>query len=516
MLELLDTSLRDGGQNTAVNYSFADKLDSILSLDHLGVGFIEMGSPGFNSVDAELLSTKIDLKNANLVGFGSTRKKLTVATEDSVFMSLVNSNAKYITIYGKASVLHINEVLKTTKLENLAMIVDSIATAVFNNKSVLFDAEHFFDGYKQDPSYAMQVLKSASEAGAKRLILCDTNGSMTPDEILPIVRKVVLTFPKNIIGIHCHNDIGLAVANTLSAVKAGATHIQGTLNGIGERCGNANLSTLIPILKLSKNCNFSKPIVLENLQDTALALASIANMSIPDNTPFVGRAAFAHKAGTHADGVLKSPISFEHIDPTLVGNTRKFVLSGSSGKHIIYKKLQPFFKELTRDDIKLDAIVKKVKEQEKFGFTYEGAEASFILLAHSILLGDIANFKLKNYKLIDNSADEENFVSVSIEAKGKTNTAEAYGVGPVHAIDLAMRDCLVAHYPTLAETKLIDYKVRVLNPKSATSALVSVVITSTNNKQIWRTVGVDCNIIKASINALTDSYNYALLLKSKF
>ncbi len=514
MLEVLDTSLRDGGQNTAINYSNADKYDSILSLDSLGVGFIEMGAPGFNNADAELLQKDIPLKNSTLVAFGSTRKKLTVATEDSTFMALVNANVKYVSIFGKASVLHINEVLRTTKLENLAMIVDSIATATLHGKSVLFDAEHFFDGYKQDQAYAMQVLKSAYEAGAERLILCDTNGSMTPDEIVPIVRKVVLTYPKCIIGIHCHNDLGLAVANTLSAVKAGATHIQGTMNGIGERCGNANLSTLIPILKITKGLNFSKPIVLEHLRDTAFALASIANMAVPDNAPFIGRASFAHKAGTHADGVLKSPMSFEHIDPTLVGNTRKFVLSGASGKHIIFKKLQPFFKELDRDDVKLDTIVQKVKEQEKIGFTYEGAEASFIMLAHAVLRGELSNFNLKNYKLIDDSDCAKNKVTVTIEAGNNTKTAEAFGVGPVHAIDLALRDCLISLYPTLAQTRLIDYKVRVINPKSATSALVSVVITSTNGKQIWRTVGVDCNIIKASIKALTDSHNYALFIAS--
>ncbi|MFI3229610.1 MAG: citramalate synthase [Bacillota bacterium] len=514
MLEILDTSLRDGGQNTAINYSLIDKLDTISSLDKFGITFIEMGAPGFNALDAELADSSIPLKNAKLVGFGSTRKKLTAACDDTVLMSLINSKVDYISLFGKASILHIEEVLQTTKEENLAMIADSITMAVKHNKSVIFDAEHFFDGYKQDSDYAISVLKAATDAGASRIVLCDTNGGATPEEVYAITKLVVELLPNCIIGIHCHNDMGLAVANTLSAVNAGAKHIQGTLNGIGERCGNANLSILLPILQISKGYTFNTNIQLDLLKNTAFTLASIANMTVPDNAPFIGRAAFAHKAGMHADGVLKSTNSFEHIDPSIVGNTRKFILSGSSGKHIIFKKLQPFFPELDRNDPKLDLIHKKIKEQEKSGITYEGAEASFIILAHDILRKKMSHFALSNYTLVDNSAEKQNFVSVTIDAGHNIKTAEAYGVGPVHAIDLAMRECLVALYPTLADTRLIDYKVRVINPKSATSALVSVVITSTNNKHIWRTVGVDSNIIKASINALTDSHNYALFIEN--
>lgn len=509
MLEILDTTLRDGAQNTGINFSVLDKRDVIKALDAFGIAFIEAGAPGFNAKDSELLSEKIH-SSANIAAFGSTRKKNLTAKTDDSFLKLLNTPVNTVVIFGKASASHIKSVLCTTLDENLNMIVDSVATATEFGKNVIYDAEHFFDGYRENPEYALRTLKAAAKGGASRIVLCDTNGGSLPEFIATTTEIVVRSLPGIIIGIHCHNDNGLAVANTLAAIDAGATHVQGTLIGFGERCGNANLSTLLPILILSKKLAVDPVPNLSRLTDTATSIADAANVQIPDNMPFIGRAAFAHKAGMHADGVLKYSETFEHISPDNVGNRRKLVLSGEAGTHLIAYKLAPFFPDIEKNTVKLKAIIKKLKELESEGYTFEGAEGSFVILANSILSPKEPKFIVTGYSLETHSETEECIITVQIKVKNKTETVTAPGVGPVHALDSAMRNCLVKYYPELNDVSLIDYKVRVINPKSATGATVRVLISTSDGRSVWRTVGVNRDIIRASFNALNDSYNYAL------
>ncbi len=512
MIELLDTTCRDGQQHAEISFSSLDKYHILMQLDRLGLAFVELGAPGFNLKDRELMTKPLSTTVTRPCAFGATRRKDTAPEQDEAFRTLIDCPVYDVVLVGKSSIAHVREVLKTTAEENLKMIASSVRYAVQKGKRVIFDAEHFFDGYRLDPDYAMATLAAARENGARRLVLCDTNGGAFPKTVKSVTKEVKNRFPDAVIGVHCHNDNGLALANTLAAIEGGATHVQGTLLGFGERCGNLNLSTLIPLLTLGMGIELTPEVRLGELTPIARGIAEIANVNLPDNMPYVGRAAFAHKAGMHADGVLKDRQTFEFIDPALVGNARRLLLSDAAGKHLLLNKLQPYFPTLTKDDPALDSVAAALKERESNGYSYEGAEASFVLLANRILHGKNAPYDVVNYSLNDNSEEGEASAQVSVRVGSAIKTATARGLGPVHALDITLRKCLVSFYPFLNACNLIDYKVRVVNPSSATGAVVRVLITSSDGKHIWQTVGVSPDIIRASFDALTESYDYALTM----
>jgi 2-isopropylmalate synthase len=528
MLEILDTTLRDGAQSENISFSTADKKAIIKTLTDFGITFIEAGNPGSNPKDAEIFAAP-GAYLSSLTAFGSTRKKDLSCSEDKLFMSLIDCSAKNVSIFGKASVFHVKEILGITPDENLSMISDSIDFAVKRGKNVLFDAEHFFDGYKADKDYAKLVIKTATEAGAWRIVLCDTNGGTLPEEIFDITKEV-MSMPemggiKNLgLGIHCHNDCGLADANTLAAVRAGATHIQGTFTGIGERCGNANLSALIPVLMLKYGIECVKPEKLSELTETARKIAEIMNMRLPDDMPFVGKSAFAHKAGMHADGVLKNSATFEHIDPAAVGNDRNILLSEVAGRANVIAKVKniientPLKGRYNKNSPEISDLIKEIKERELMGYQYEGADASFEILVRERFGIMPEYFSLDYYKILgEKTGDAEPLTSAIIKARvdNKTKLRVHEGDGPVNAIDKALRKALSQFYPVLESVHLTDYKVRIMDGKKATAADVRVLIESSDGARTWTTVGASTNIINASVAALIDSIKYKLLSEDK-
>ena len=386
-LQIFDSTLRDGAQGANISFSVDDKIKIIETLDKLGVDFIEAGNPYSNPAEMQFFQrvSGMKLEHAAIVAFGSTRRKGVSAEEDANLASLIAANTEYVAIFGKSHIRHATDVLKATPEENLAMIGESVRFLASRGKKVIFDAEHFFDGYKTDPAYAMQALCAASEAGAYCLCLCDTNGGIFPDEAYEITKKVTEKFPDTIVAIHCHNDGGLAVADSIAAVQAGAKQVQGTFLGFGERCGNANLSTVICNLQLKRGYECIPADKLKDVYESAAAIAETANTAVPPNQPYIGMNAFAHKAGMHADGVLKYSSSFEHIDPEAIGNKRKFLLSEISGLSAIYDKLKNYFPSLDTTGKEMGEIVSELKERALAGYQYEAAEASFVLLVEKIL-----------------------------------------------------------------------------------------------------------------------------------
>lgn len=506
-VEILDTTLRDGAQHRQVSYSSVDKLDVIAALDRLGVHYTEYGAPGFDPAAEKLSRLTLPVTRSVPVAFGMTCKKGLMPDRDENLRALVECPTPTLTLVGKSHALQVRDVLKTDLDENLRIIEQSVAYATKNDKTVIFDAEHFFDGYRYDAEYAVKTLAAAVRGGAKVLTLCDTNGGALPDDVKEITARIVERFPEVRIGIHCHNDNGLAVASTLAAVKAGATHVQGTLLGIGERCGNANLSTLLPLLVRE---GYTVGIDLKLLTPVARTVAEITNITIPDFYPYVGAGAFAHKAGLHADGMLKAGGSFEHVDPASVGNIRQLLLSKEAGKHLLIAKLKPFFPDIAENAEGLKRIARALKEREDAGYTYEAAEASFVILAGKILDRDVTRFEPIGYSVTNTSDEPECTASTTIRVGDVTRSASAKGLGPVHALDKAMRECMLNFFPSIDKVSLIDYKVRVINPRSATGAAVRVLITTTDGRHIWKTVGVSEDIIRASFDALSDSYHFAL------
>lgn len=511
-VELLDTTLRDGQQGPGISFTLQDKKEIARLVAELGIDLIEVGNPFSNEKDRELLSEAFPFHPEKIVAFGSTRRKNESASNSPALASLAEAKAETVTVFGKSSVTHVKEILKTTEEENLAMISDSVTFLKSNGKRVLFDAEHFFDGYKENADYALETLNAAYRAGADTLILCDTNGGAYPEEIAEAVKAAVEKFPVTI-GIHAHNDRGLAVANTLSAIGAGARHVQGTLLGYGERCGNTSLATLLPSLILHCGANPEQKENLKNLTSVCRAIAEIINIAVPENTPFIGASAFWHKGGMHADGVMKSEQSFEHLDPSAVGNERKLVLSEMSGRSLVLSKMKNRYPNLTKDSPEIKKITLKLKERERDGYSYEGAESSFLLLVHEVLEPEKAWFELQNFHISEDATefDKISSATVTFSANGKLKTAHATSEsGPVDALDIATRGALGFFYPILKEVSLIDYKVRVLNPKEATGAHVRVLVTSRCGSNIITTVGVSEDILKASFQALIDSYKYIL------
>ncbi len=507
-----DTTLRDGSQGEGINFSLQDKLLLTRRLDELGIDFIEGGYPLSNPKDFEYFQEvrKLPLRHARIAAFGMTRRKGATAAEDAGMKALIDSQAPIITIVGKTWDLHVREILNTTLEENLRMIEDSVSFCKSAGRAVFYDAEHFFDGFFANPEYAVQTVRAAQGAGAAVVILCDTNGGRLPDEIAAAVEKVRQTLRVDL-GIHCHNDCDVAVANTLAAISKGATQVQGTINGIGERCGNVDLVSVLANLALKRGYEVLQPDSLPRLTEVSRYVYEIANMNFRSNQPFVGASAFAHKGGMHTHAVAKNTASYEHIDPQAVGNERRILVSELSGQSTILAKTAKY--NITQDRALMAEILNRVQELENEGYEFEAAEASFDLLVKKVLGQYRPKFERVAYRVnveadIRSPAVTEATVKVRV-GDGIMHTV-AEGDGPVNALDGALRKALLATYPRLEEMHLVDYKVRVVNSRAGTAARVRVVIESRDGDDFWGTVGVSENIIEASWLALVDSIEYKL------
>ena len=515
-----DSTLRDGAQAQGVSFTVEDKLKIVQRLDALGIGYIEAGNPGSNPKDLVFFERvrALKLKHAKIIAFGATRKPNISAAQDNNLQSLLLAKTNAVAIFGKSWDYQVTDILRTTLTENLSMIADSIAFLKSNNKEVVFDAEHFFDGYKANPEYALSTLQAAADAGADVLCLCDTNGGSFPDEIFAITQKVVDCF-KIQVGIHCHNDCEMAVANSVAAVKAGVSQIQGTINGIGERCGNANLCAIIPNVQLKLGLSCIPQQNMADLASTARFVSEVANIAFNDKAAYVGNDSFAHKGGMHIDAVSKNPISYEHINPALVGNTRHILVSEVAGRSALLAKINAVDASLTKDSLETKRILAHLKLLENEGYQFESAESSFDLLIHKLLGRFEPFFVLNDYKVSvqENSAERSNNavaeVNITVDKQMESVTAE--GDGPVNALDKAIRKALERFYPQIAEIKLVDYKVRVLDSDQATAAKVRVLIESADQNSSWTTIGVSTDIIDASWRALVDAIEYKLLQDSQ-
>lgn len=517
-IEIYDTTLRDGSQAEEVSFSVEDKLRITERLDEFGIHYIEGGWPGSNPKDAEYFKRvgKLSLSNSQVVAFGSTHRPKHRVEDDSNIRSLLESKAKVITIFGKTWDFHVTEALKISLDENIQIIYDSISYLKRHVEKVFFDAEHFFDGYKSNPEYATKCLLAAREAGADRLVLCDTNGGCLPGNVEKTIKElkkdVHLKVP---FGIHAHNDSDCAVANSIVAVELGAVQVQGTINGLGERCGNANLCSIIPDLQLKLGFKCLKEDQLRMLRDVSRFVNEIANLRHFKRQPFVGDSAFAHKAGIHVSAVRKRPETYEHIRPELVGNSQRVLVSDLAGKSNILRKASESGIKLDPDSPQIKDIVSELKELENQGFQFEGAEASFELLMKKILGLHRRFFDLIGFRVIVEKRKEKeeplSEATIMVKVGGHIEHTAAIGNGPVNAIDNALRKALEKFYPQLKEVKLHDYKVRVLTAGKGTSAKVRVLVESGDEERRWGTVGVSENIIEASWQALVDSIEYKLL-----
>ena len=520
-IELYDTTLRDGAQGPGISFTTEDKLRIIKALDDFGIHYIEAGNPGSNPKDMDLFikSRELSLKNSKLCAFGSTCRAGVKAHEDKSLIEVLRAGTDVVTIFGKSWLLHVEKVIKTTSKENIRIISDSIKFLKNSVKEVIFDAEHFFDGYKDNPKYALEILEKAREAGADSIILCDTNGGAMVEEIGEIT-SIVREKISGKIGIHCHNDNGLSVASSISAVKNGATQVQGTINGLGERCGNTNLCVIIPNLQLKLGYNCISTENLKNLSWLARFVAEIANEAFDENMPYVGSHAFTHKGGMHIDAVNKIPSSFEHISPVLVGNERTTLVSEVAGRAALMNMMSQLIPGITKDSPELKNALDIIKNYENDGYQYENAEASLMLLLLEAVGKRKLFFSVETFKLIlsepqnnlQNTDGSKPAALIKVKVDGKEEITAAEGDGPVNALDKALRKALITFYPQLSDMKLVDYKVRVLNSTAATAAKVRVIIESSDTARTWRTVGVSTDIIEASWKALLDSLEYKLSL----
>jgi 2-isopropylmalate synthase len=515
-IEIYDTTLRDGAQSEDISFSVEDKLRITEKLDELGVHYIEGGWPVASPRDAEffLKAKELKLRNSLMVAFGSTHHAKTKASNDPNIKALLKADTPVITIFGKSWDFHVTHALRISKSANLDLISNSLSYLKKRVSKVFYDAEHFFDGYKANPDYAMKTLQAAVEGGADCLVLCDTNGGMVPVEVESILKAVLNRF-KVPIGIHAHNDSDCAVANSLIAVKNGASQVQGTINGLGERCGNANLISIIPNLKLKLKYNCITTDNLKKLKSVSRFVTEIANIRHFKRQPYVGDSAFAHKGGIHVSAVLRHSDTYEHIKPEIVGNYQRVLVSDLSGKSNIIKKIKEFNLKVDPDSPKVLQIIKQLKELESQGFQFEGAEASFELLMKKTFKLHRKFFDLIGFRVIVEKKDEGepplSEATIMLKIGGKAEHTAATGDGPVNALDNALRKALEKFYPQLKEVKLIDYKVRVLAAGKGTAAKVRVLVESGDNTHKWGTVGVSENIIEASWQALVDSIEYKLL-----
>ena len=513
---LYDTTLRDGAQTEGVSLSVEDRIKIAQRLDDLGVDYIEGGWPSReNPTDTAFFREmqQRPLSHAKLVAFGSTRRPKVKVEEDPQVRSLVQAGTPTVTVFGKSWDLHVVGALRATLQQNLEMIEDTVGHLKSRGLEAIFDAEHFFDGHKGNPEYALSTLQAAQAAGADCIVLCDTNGGTVPHELEQIWRaaQAAVSTP---LGIHAHNDSEEAVANTLLAVRLGATHVQGTINGYGERCGNANLCSVIPNLelKLGKRCLPQEK--LAKLYEIAHYVAEVANLPPAERQPFVGRSAFAHKGGVHVDAVLKRPETYEHITPELVGNQRRLLVSDQAGTSAVVYKARALEIDLTKESPETRAILQRVKEMEHEGYQFEGAEASFDLLMRKTMGIYRERFELGGFRVIVEKRAEGDILSeatikVTVDEVEEHTAAE--GDGPVHALDGALRKALEKFYPALAEIKLTDFKVRVIGGPEGTAAKVRVLVESSDGTDSWSTVGVHTNIIEASWQALVDAIEYGLM-----
>ena len=516
---IYDTTLRDGAQTEGISYSLQDKINITKRLDQFGIDFIEGGWPYSNPKDTELFNyfKKHPLKKSKLVPFGSTAHPAKPASQDKNLASLIKSGTEYVTIFGKSWDLHVKDVLKITLDANLKIIFESVKFLKKKGKKVFYDAEHFFDGYKANPSYALKALKAAHEAGADLLVLCDTNGGTLLPEVQEIAAKVKAQVADTF-GIHCHNDLGLAVANSVACVGMGCVQIQGTINGYGERCGNADLVPVIGILKLKMKSTLSCDKKLNELTELPHFVSEVSNMVHRDNHPFVGRSAFAHKGGIHIDAMLKHPLAYEHMSPQLVGNRRRFLVSELAGKSSLVVKAKELEFQLDKKSPRAKKIHKLIQSLEKEGYQFEAAEGSFNLLLEREFTKYKKFFDLLGFRVIVEKREDNKLISeatIKVKVKGAARYTASEGDGPVNALDNALRKALKNFYPTLSQMHLTDFKVRVLDAKEGTAAKVRVLIESQDKKETWSTVGVSENVIEASYNALVDSVEYKLLKDRK-
>jgi 2-isopropylmalate synthase len=514
-ITVLDSTLRDGAQGEGISFSVTDKVNIVRALDELGVDLIEAGNPGSNPKELEFFKEAkgLGLKRALLAAFGPTRRRGVACEEDEGLRSLLAADTPVVVIFGKSWDLHVKQVLKVSLEENLDMIRDTVAFLKASGRRVIYDAEHFFDGAAADAAYAFRTLGAAAEAGAECLVLCDTNGGSLPDEVGALVARAVkeLGLP---VGIHAHNDSGLAVANSLAALKAGAVHAQGTLVGFGERCGNANLSTLVADVALKLKLDCLQPDSLPKLARITRRIAEIANVNFDEGMPYVGMKAFAHKAGMHVDAVMKVSRSFEHVSPDLVGNERRILASEIGGRSVILERVKRLDPSATKESPLVAQVVKRLKEMERLGYQFEGADASLDILTRKAAGRYKPFFELGHYRTIGEPPSEGRSSAqalVKVRVDGEDAISAAEGDGPVHALDLALRKALEKFYPSLSSMRLTDFKVRVLDTNSATAATVRVLIESTDGDAAWTTVGVSTDIIEASWIALVDSIEYKLI-----
>ena len=520
---LFDTTLRDGGQTRGIDFSVADKLAITQALDEFGIDYIEGGWPGANPTDDEFFSRPPTLKNAKFIAFGMTRRAGRSAANDPGLASVLGAKTDGTCLVGKTWDFHVTTALNITLEENLAMITSSIAAIAEKGREPMFDCEHYFDGFKANKEFALSCVKAAYDGGAKWVVLCDTNGGSLPDEIYEIVAETKAFLPEVSLGIHCHNDTGMAVANSLAAVKAGARQIQGTINGLGERCGNADLITIIPnlMLKLGYKTNIEAD-KLPKLVNLSRMVDDRLNLTPNAHAPYVGVAAFAHKGGLHASAAQKDPRTYEHVTPESVGNQRQFLISDQTGKSNVLARFSEVGIEIDVKDSRLDRLIATVKEREFQGWSFDSAEASFELMAREALgelpdfftigrfrVTDERRFNAKGHLVVESEA------TASVHVGTKVHDEVGFGNGPVHAVDNALRKALIDAYPVLSSVELTDYKVRILEPQNGdegTGAVTRVLIEFTDESQhIWRTCGVSTNIIDASVMALADGMRYKLL-----
>ncbi|MFH0772420.1 MAG: citramalate synthase [Candidatus Omnitrophota bacterium] len=517
-VKLYDTTLRDGAQTEGISYSVTDKLRIAEKLDHIGIHYIEGGWPGSNPKEMAFFKAagKLKLSNAEIVAFGSTRKTNAKVSNDANVRALLESAAPIVTVFGKSWDLHVKDVLRVSLDENLKMVSETVSYLMSKKKRVFYDAEHFFDGYKYNPDYALKTIFAAYESGAECVILCDTNGGTITSEFIEIVKNTAakITCP---LGVHCHNDSDMAVANSIAAVQAGCRQVQGTFNGYGERCGNTDLVSVIGNLKLKLGIDCVSDSKLKELTEVSRYIAEISNVKQRENQPFVGNTAFTHKAGVHINAIMKNPRTYEHIEPQTVGNKRRFLISELSGRTSIYLKAKALELDLKKEAPKTKKILEMLQRLEHEGYHFEAAEGSFELLLKRAFKKFKRFFELEGFKVVTEHRGNK-LVSEAI-IKVKVNNVEehtaAEGDGPINALDNALRKALSEFYPALAEMHLSDFKVRVLDEKAGTAAKVRVLIQSQDAKDSWWTIGVSENIIEASWNALVDSVEYKLLKDSK-
>jgi 2-isopropylmalate synthase len=519
-ITLYDSTLRDGAQARGIDFTVADKQAIARELDALGIDYIEGGWPGANPTDDAFFSALPSLKKAKITAFGMTRRAGRSASNDSGLQAVLDAKTAHVCLVGKSWDVQIESTLKVSKKENLRMIEESVAHALTKKSEVIFDCEHFFDGFKSNPEYAVEVAEAAYKAGARWVVLCDTNGGSLPHEITKAVAAVAKKVPGTHLGIHCHNDTDHGVANSIAAVEAGVRQIQGTINGIGERCGNANLISIIPtlVLKLGYTTGISEK-NLARLTHVARFIDDRLNRASNPHAPYVGASAFAHKGGLHVSAMSKDSTSYEHIRPEQVGNQRIILVSDKAGRANILNRLEQLGLKIDAEDSRLDQLTRAVKEREALGYAYEDAEASFALLARR-MLDDVPEFyRLDSFRVLDERRIDAkgkigtlSEATVKLTVKKKMAMEVAEGNGPVNALDAALRKALIPHYPKLEQMSLADYKVRILTPADATAALTRVMIESRDAQgKSWTTIGVSHNIIDASYEALADAIAYLLL-----